>query len=429
MNPSLDAAWHPEPSALSLRKSTLYCTAFAALLVVETFSGPLRYYLDGVGLAPLLYLPKTACLAAALLELFVMRGLASFWLVLLAALVSSQIAVLHGATAANIAFALFGLAPLIFGVICGRHLLAQRRALLWIIGLCLAASLVGTLVDRASALPWEGYNYTVGDNELNASRAWTSAGVERIAGFARMSTILSVMLAVYSLFLGAFIRSPLLRGALYAATFAGIWISTNKSTLAAYTITLAFMAIAAYRPPVFILAALTVLVGLALPVTSLTVYIDPLTVSGASDHVLSSLNDRLANTWPNYIRLLADEGWLLWGAGLGMVGSTGVVFPIHGMELLIVADNTALYLWGTLGLLGGVLYLLLLPLLVRLQATRTRLGTAFLAIVFCLSMIAWTTDILETPAASLFLGIAIALAMAPRTPNATRQSLPARETE
>lgn len=412
-----------ERSPLALDKPGLYATIFLSLLVVETFSGALRYYFDQAGVAALLYLPKLACLAAVGLELLTQRNTRGFWVALLVGLTSSLLALLHGAVPLNIAFALFGLTPLLFAVVCGRYLADRGGLLALVIGLCLAASLAGLALDMTIKLPWKGYSYVMGETELSGNRSWGSGDMDRPAGFARMSTTLSVMLAVYSLFLASWIHSRLARLALYALAFGGIWLSTNKSTLAAYAATLLMMTLIAYRLPSATAFLLAVVGGAALPIASLSMNVDPNTVAGASDHALASFNDRLANSWPNFIGLLRNEGWLWSGAGFGAVGSSGSAFPILGLDLLIVADNTALYLWGMFGALGLLLYGLWNLLLLRLHDQPTPLNLGLCNIAFCLCLIGWATDVLEVPVAGLFLGLAIALAMQPRAP--AREPLPA----
>ncbi|EXF47194.1 membrane protein [Pseudomonas sp. BAY1663] len=96
-----------------------------------------------------------------------------------------------------------------------------------------------------------------------------------------------------------------------------------------------------------------------------------------------------------------------------MVGSAGQIYRVPGLELLSIADNTALYLWGMLGVFGVLLYLLLFPLLLRLQERGPRLRNALLPIVFCLCLVAWATDVLEVTTATLFLGLAISHVLTP----------------
>src|SRR5690606_26809732 len=212
-------------------------------------------------------------------------------------------------------------------------------------------------------------------------------------------------------FLAAFIRSRLLRVLLYGVSLAGIVLTTNKSTMAAYVVTLLMLAFAAYRFASATAFFVAVLGGAALPIASLLLRID--TIAAVTSGLLASFADRLANGWPNFIDTVTSQASAWWGAGFGAVGSGSTAFPIPGMELLAIADNTALYLWGMLGLSGVALYLLTLPLLLRLHERGPRVRSGLLGAVFCICLVAWATDVLEVPVASLFLGLAIAHVLTP----------------
>lgn len=410
---------------MAFDKPTLLTLVVASLLLTETFSGALRYYFDMAGISWLLYLPKVACLLALSLELLRYRGWPAFWLVLLGLATSSQLALMHGAELANIGFSLFIYIPLLFGLICGRHLELRLALLRRVIGFCLIASFVGIALDLLTSVPWKGYSYMVGEVELSANRSWAFDDIDRIGGFARMSTALSVMIAVYSLFIAAFTQSRLLRLLLYVAALVGIVLTTNKSTAAAYVLTLLMMIITNYRFASATAFLIAVLVGLALPIASLVLSLDPNAANNGT--LLASFADRLINSWPNFIEVITREGWGWWGAGFGAVGSAGQVYPLPGLELLSVADSTALYLWGMLGVFGVLLYLLAFPLMLRLHERGPRLRNALLPIVFCICLVAWATDVLEVSIATLFLGLAISHVMTPARAAANRpaaQQLP-----
>ncbi|MCW8157625.1 hypothetical protein D7243_15645 [Stutzerimonas stutzeri] len=400
-----------DSNPLALDKPTLLTLVVASLLLTETFSGALRYYFDMAGISWLLYLPKIACLIALGLELLRYRGWPAFWLVMLGLVTSSQLALMHGADLANIGFSLFIYIPLLFGLICGRHLELRLGLLRQIIGFCLIACFVGIALDMLTSVPWKGYSYMVGEVELSANRSWAFDDIDRIGGFARMSTALSVMIAVYSLFIAAFIHSRILRLALYAAALVGIVLTTNKSTAAAYVLTLLMLIVTAYRFASATAFLVAVLVGLMLPMASLVLSLDPNAANNGT--LLASFADRLINSWPNFIEVITREGWGWWGAGFGAVGSAGQVYPVPGLELLSIADNTALYLWGMLGVFGVLLYLLIFPLMLRLHERGSRLRSGLLPIVFCICLVAWATDVLEVSIATLFLGLAISHVLTP----------------
>lgn len=412
MNPSSLTISHRRSRPLAIDKPTVLTLIAASLLISETFAGALRYYLDIAGVSALLYLPKLACIAAVALEIPRARSQPGVWLVLFAVLVSSLFALLHGATLGNVGFSLFIYIPLLFGLFCGGYLEQRTSLLSWVIGFCLVASMLGIALDMFTSVPWKGYSYMMGDVELTANKSWAFGSTDRLAGFARMSTNLAVMIALYSLFLAAFLRSRLLRMLLYPLAFGAIFLTTNKSTAAAYLLTLLMLFLAGYRLPSATAFFIAVLVGMGLPIASLLLNIPQSEAYSAS--LLASFNDRLIHSWPNFIDVIVNEGWGWWGSGFGAVGSSAAAFPLAWLELLSIADNTALYLWGMLGVFGVLLYLLLFPLLLRLHDRGPRIRDALLGIVFCTILIGWATDVLEVTTATLFLGMAIAHALTPQ---------------
>ena len=159
-----------DSNPLAFDKPTLLTLVVASLLLTETFRCPALLLRHGRDF-PLLYLPKVACLAALSSELLRYRGWPLFWLVMLGLVTSSQLALMHGAELHNIGFSLFIYIPLLFGLICGRHLELRLGLLRRVIGFCLIASFVGIALDLTTSVPWKGYSYMVGEVELSANRS------------------------------------------------------------------------------------------------------------------------------------------------------------------------------------------------------------------------------------------------------------------
>jgi hypothetical protein len=195
-----------QPSILTFNKSTLIVWVAISLIVSETFAGALRYYFDQMGISPLLYLPKIACLVLFVLELLTYKATRILWIGLLMLMVSTVLAMLHGASMNNVAFSLYGFSPLLFGAVCNEHILHRKKLLGWVIAGCLVASLVGLLLDKYTTVPWKGYSYMLGNTELAGNTAWADDELDRLAGFTRVSYALSILLAMFSLYLAMFTR-------------------------------------------------------------------------------------------------------------------------------------------------------------------------------------------------------------------------------
>ncbi len=394
-------------------RSLLALGVVVSVLLVETFNGALRFYSDQVGLSALIYVPKVGCVIAVAWELLTRPQHRGLWLLLILAAASLMLGLLHGAAGQAGAFSVFIYAPLLFGLLCGPYLEMHRKVLGWAIFFCLVASLAGIALDMSGHVPWKGYTYAMGGVQISANRAWSAYGLDRIAGFSRMSSALAIMLSIFSLYLGSFRLSMLLRWLIYLVSLVGIVLTTNKTSAVAFVIVLLVMNIARHRL-LFLLAVLVVVFGaLALPLYGLYGNVEPYLASSSSENLLGSMVDRLVNTWPGVIKVMTYNGWAYTGAGMGMTGSAFAQFPVFGIDQLAVSDNTLLYLWLLFGVAGLGLYALAIPLLMRLQLQPGREARALLGITYCILLMGWTSDVLEAQVPSLFLGLAIGRAVRP----------------
>lgn len=410
-------------SIMSFDKSTAALWVAIGLLVVETFSGALRFYFDKAGLGPLLYLPKVGCVLLFALELLTYKAGRLFWVFIVVWLLSGLLAMLHGASLSNLAFSLFALSPLVFGVVCSQHLLYRKKALCWAIGLCLAASLVGLALDKYSVVPWKGYSYLVGETQLSANTSWSADEEDRVAGFARVSNVLSILIALYTIYLLTFMRSTLAKIVLSAVAMYAIVLTTSKAPAAAFALTMGLLFIQRMTWTCRVLCVVVVAFGLLLPVLGLMYDFDMRTVSEGGSS-LASLYDRLNNTWPRLVDAMNVRGWSVMGAGFGMVGSTMAIFPVPGGEILLGADNSAVYLWAMLGVVGVLLYVLQVPMLFNLINDESKIGRMLLASGFCWCLISWTTDMFEVAVANLFIGLAIGYVITAQRLEDTSQARP-----
>jgi hypothetical protein len=394
-----------KPSILSFDKSTVVVLVAISLILTETFSGALRFYFDKAGLSALLYLPKASCLALFALELLTLKMGRLVWVGMLMLAISGALAMLHGASFNNVAFSLFGFSPLLFGMACSDHLLHRRRLLGWVIGLCLVASLVGLLLDKYTAVPWKGYSYTVGNTELAANTAWADDENDRLAGFTRVSNALSILIAIFSLYLASFTRSRALFCIICGVGFYSIVLTTSKGPAAAFAITLLLLTLTRLRWTSTTVFVGIVAIGMFLPVLSLLHDFDANGVTTGDS--LSSFYDRLVNTWPKLVYYMHSESYSLTGSGFGMFGSSQVLFPVPGAQLLGGSDSSFMYLWGMFGVVGIALYVLQIPMFFLLRDRTSRMDHALLAISMCICLISWTTDMFEVALSNLFMGLSI----------------------
>jgi hypothetical protein len=399
------------PSILTFNKSTLIVWVAISVIVSETFAGALRYYFDQVGVSPLLYLPKFACLLFFTLELLRYKATRILWMSLLLLMLSIALAMLHGASVTNVAFSLYNFSPLLFGAVCSEHILYRKQLLGRVIVVCMAASVMGLLLDKFTTVPWKGYSYMLGNTELAGNTAWAADEFDRLAGFTRVSNALSTLLAVYSLYMAMFTRSRVMICIIAAVGFCTIVLTTSKAPAAAFAITLGVMALSRLRWTSSSVFVVIVAIGLLLPIIGVSFDFDPAKIT-SGESSLMSLYDRLINTWPNVAQFLYHQGWSLTGAGVGMFGSSQIMFPVPGAAILSGSDSSVMYLWGTFGIIGIGLYILQIPMFFILRDRPSRMDNALLAISVFICVTSWTTDMFEITLSNLLMGIAIGRALA-----------------
>ena len=432
LNPANSA--DEKSSIMSFDKSSVVVWVAIGLLVVETFSGALRFYFDKAGIGPLLYVPKVACVMLFVLELRTFKAGRLFWVFMVAWVLSGMFAMLNHASIYNLAFSLFALSPLLFGLVCSHHLLQRKKTLCWGMAFCLLASLIGLALDKFTYVPWKGYSYLVGETQLAANTSWSADDQDRVAGFARVSNVLSILIALYTIYLFMFIRSNLVKLIMSVVALYAIVLTTSKAPAVAFALTMGLLFIQRMTWTCRILCVVAVAFGLLLPTLGLIYDFDARTVSSGGSS-LASLYDRLNNTWPRLADFMTTQGWELTGAGFGMVGSTMAIFPVPGADILLGVDSSALYLWAMLGVVGLLLYILQIPMLFTLINDQSPVGRMLLATGFCWCLISWTTDMFEVAVANLFIGMATGYAMAssrqedglrsrPREPQLTALSMP-----
>lgn len=397
-------------SRFLIEKKTISIVLLTALFVTEVFSGALRYYLHSMGFVFLIYIPKAVCLVFIFMEFFVIQyTFLSIWCFFVF-FISCVIGLLNNTNLNNIAFGLYAYAPFFFGVIYGRFIIDKRKELYYIIFFLFLMSILGVFLDAYIAVPWKGFSYAIGGSEIEANREWAYAGVDRLAGFARISSVLAILLSIFSLYLCRVLNSCMMKLFISSLTVYALVLTTNKSAVPAYIVALLIGLPLSYyiRPLVFVVS---VLMGVALPLS--TVFIKFMNDGG--NDLLISLYMRLVDTWPDYIYLITSLKADLVGLGFGAVGAAFSTFPIttlsgNGLITPAVSDNTALYLWGMFGLLGIFLYLMQLPLMFLLNKVQDVYMKSLMEISLFICICSWTTDMLESAISSFFVGLSIYVA-------------------
>lgn len=383
----------------------------SSLLLFEVFSGALRFYFSQMGLTEVIYIPKVICVLAVISKIASLK-IRKFWPLIILAL-SFLIGLFNGATIANIGFSFFAYCPFIFGVLYGKYIEFNPKKFYYIIWTCFILSILGIYLDSTTDLAWKGFSYVIGDVEIQGNREWWSLGVDRIAGFSRLSASLAIMISIFAIYIHVFLRSTIIRLLLIAVTLYSIVLTTNKTAIIAYLIGLSIYFILRYHRKVRIIFYLIIAIGVILPLVGvfLQYSIDVSGLDSVAKAILFSFDDRLTNTWPNFHNIILKNNGLLWGTGLGTVGSAITTFPIKSLTImgvsLGVADNTALYLYGIFGIFGFWLYTRFYWVLNSFLFSKLEYHRALCCIAVSICILSWTTDVFEAVVSSLFLGLIV----------------------
>ena len=393
------------------QRDKLVLFAGLAYLTFAVFSGPVRMTLTQIGLSPLIYLPNGLLLLAALwtvLDEPLKEGFTAVRLIALTVLLSAVLVGLQHNPIKQVAMGIWVLLPFWYGLSCGAVLLRHWDRVQQALPVLWAFATFGALANLIITWPWEGFSYSVGGLDVEGSREWWAAGgTKRVAGFARSSFDAAVqvqLLGIATALKQSRLSSRLL---VWALTFAAIYVTTSKGVL------LVFLALT----PLIVLRQLLPtllhrpqpicvgLLGLALPTSSLLFSFTPDTSGGASIvNALSSFYDRLNDMWPRAWDLLADQGNLLLGRGIGGIGTAQTYFEA---ERFNAADNLFMYWFVVFGLVALPGFLLMLLRTLRLNPFRSPEHLVVFSLLMATLVYGLTTNIVENAAFAIAAGLVI----------------------
>ncbi|NPD16319.1 hypothetical protein HOY34_14055 [Xinfangfangia sp. D13-10-4-6] len=354
------------PAASGLRQLAAFGLLASGLcyLWFDVFGGVLRLVAPAFGLTLLIYLPSALALVSLglwLLSTFgrpmTRRAGIALLMILLVVLGGGLISALLGRSLPQILMALYIWLPA-FVFLALVEIGLKERLLRSFPAIFLIASL-GVFLNIFIEMPWSAATYTIGEFERDASRKWSSGGMDRLAGFSRGSPIAAAQILFGYCVLESRLRAFSWRALWWGFGLAMIWFTNSKSALLAMVL----------LPPTLMLvgrlrhsqrlrrawaAGALVLAWMGV------VYIGPLlsVLFGNSyfgvvmgETVRSSFIDRVVNTWPLAISAMELEShpihWLT-GRGFGGIGVAQTMFEGRGNP----GDNLAVYLFVSFGLMS-----------------------------------------------------------------------------
>lgn len=385
-------------------------TTISSLLLLEVFSGLARYILSSIGLSALIYLPKILALFLVILKIIKSRIKVIHLICGIIFMSSCFIGWLYGAGIKNQLFSCLMYAPLFLGCFFGKEIDSYKKWFFFLFCFFMISSFLGIFLDFAVNLPWKGLEYEFAGQNIEGNREWDTGGFDRLAGFARTSAGLATILSCFSFFLIGRIKNNLFAIILFILTLFGILLTTSKGVIIAFLLAglyLVFIKSSQLKKTIHIII---ISIGIILPILSIFFEYNISDNITNPDEVilLASFDDRLLNTWPSIFNKINKENAFFLGTGFGTVGTSAKLFPIKDIgDILAITDSTALYLYTMLGVVGIIIYCYQLSLLNILSRWKTKDTKSLQAMLVCIVIVGWATDICESVTIMFFLGYII----------------------
>lgn len=385
------------------------------LLCFDAFGGALRYYFSIYNMDVLLYIPKLIALLSSIFLLFYFRrspGIiverpSVLWAYVLL-FISVWVAIFNSVSYSSIAFMCLLLAPFILGLQIPVPEKDKRDTFILALGLIWFSTVIGVIADYYFVFPWKGEELELYGKVIEINRSWALSGIglDRLAGFTRMSVVAAFYIGISGLILLVCYENVLLRVIIVLTTIAGLVMTTTKSAVLAFFIVLIMMCVRSLpflRKSIF---AFAVGVAIYLPLNTHNSVKSIHSSYAYSDVLFNSFEDRMVDTWPEFHSAIKHA---IIGEGFGGVGTSNKMFgsPVAD-ETLNVADSFPLYLMGWFGFTGGILIYICLGIYAYRMSTESNIwcqaiGTAGLFILLA----GITTDVIESVPGGMLLGIIV----------------------
>jgi hypothetical protein len=402
--------------ARPLRKvlTNLCITLTIGFIAMTTFEGPFRYYAARAHVAWLPYLKDVLLIAALIFgmakaTIIDLRNLAFF-----VALAFIAVGTIYGGL--NLRdfrqplFAARTWLPLLCGTVVASSVDTQSKAFHWSCAVLWFITVCGVFLTWKWHAPWVGFDYEVGGVEVDSSREWSMGGVDRLAGLSRSSydaalecLFLAIMAAICS-------RYYLVSLPIWTISAAAIYLTTSRSAAAALAVAMGAHVLVAFNRTSQWLAKIGVvavaIMLVALPFGAARYYKNKATdTASASIASTSSFADRATQTWPQAFELQKRGGSRVLGRGLGGIGVAQKFFEPANYN---PGDNFFVYLWVAFGMFGIVFLGFILFQVLRAYVPMDKNRKAGVLVVGSFLAAGLTLNGIESPIASLFLGMGLA---------------------
>lgn len=379
-------------------------------LVSQVFAGVLRWALGSVGLQALIYAPTLLLWVGIVAVLFLhvrdndISRVALYWLCLLG--MAGLVGMLSMPTR-QVIFGGWVLTPLIYGYASSRGGRMEGPVFRTCVAVLLVLACVGIIGNASISYPWVGANFELGGKEISGSREWHIGERQRLAGFSRSSFDAAGQIAVLSALLNAGEARRWLRGAVWLLAVTAVMLSTARGVLLAMLVVAIVVECtrmpwpAAFRMRIVQAATVVGLLWSALP-PLLAWTVDFSQTARLQLHsAQGSYLDRLANMWPEALRLWWDSPLPVLGRGLGGIGAAQTLFESARFN---AADNLMVYQCVTLGLLAIPICAVFASGVLRLASDSGPQRMQLSAIALILLWYGAVSNIVEHPVLALCYG-------------------------
>lgn len=266
-------------------------------------------------------------------------------------------------------------------------------------------TIIGVLLDKfLVTFPWVGIKTIVGDLTVDVSKDWQIQDTlsRRVAGFARSSIAVAVLVPILAIVLMGKTRSILLCAFVGLTSLGAVFLTTQKGSLIALAPVAAIM-IARPRHErswlqLWCMAAAAI--AIALPIATNGMHLS----HGSGVFSTQSLYMRMADTWPHAWQWISRHQMMIFGVGLGGIGGPQRLYAIDNFN---PADNLFILLYAYFGLFGLLYMATACWLALRpVSGSPQRANTAIALLAFAFGYGA-VLSILEDQAACLFVGAAL----------------------
>jgi hypothetical protein len=385
-----------------------------AYLSTFIFEAPLRYFLFLRNFTFILYLrdaiPIVYLLLITFKFIFLDRKL-KFFLIGFILLFYMMIGVVCTGNILQVIFGIKIFIPFFLGITLSNTLYKSLEKYRYLFLIFFILVCCGVIINVYIEYPWIGFAYDIGDSQIEGVRKWTTFGIARLSGLARSSIDAAIHISILYICVIVFFKKKLFHIVLLPLAATALLLTTTKgATLSFILVVLAYVLTLLdssryliVKKSNFLLFIVSILC-LIIPVFSLIIF-QYITLEGQTLLLLfSSWQDRLEIIWPQALELLNDRGSLILGRGIGGIGTAQKYFEPH---LYNPGDSLFVYFYCSFGIPSILFFIFLMYKCFFLDSSRYRKDLFTLLILIFLISYGFTTAVVESSFATVFLGLTL----------------------